>query len=250
MDLSLSQVRWTHAARGLFKNLAAFDKKRHTPPTAATPAAAAFLAKLTEQELAAEAEQFFQRTRVALNYKRKEITLSAGGGAAVLQTKDFLLEWDYAVAPDAPEEWVLTRALHGVRSGNILALAEFDDLFAGSAGFSALEFQLEKPVRVEDVIDVVEALDTDAANASAAASDATGAAAGAPNTALRVEYPSDCSQCELHVEGVEAKVVFTGATLRMEFPAQDTPNALAEQFLRVRTAFALTKSPLVAGLAL
>jgi hypothetical protein len=231
---SHKQIRWTHTVRGLFKNLPAFDKKRHSPPTAPTPAAAAFLAKLTEADLTEEAERFFQQARSAMNYKRKDISLSAGGGAAILQTRDFTLEWEYAVAADEPEEWILTRTLHGIRNADLLALAEFDALFEGAAGFSALEFWLEKPVRVEDVIDVVEALDTE--------QDA--------NAALRVEYPSDCSQCELHVEGVEAKVVFAGASLRMEFPTQGTPNTLAQQFLRVRTAFALTKSPVFDWLAL
>jgi hypothetical protein len=233
MGAIFQQTRWTGETRGLFKNLSGFDKKRHTVPTAATPAAAAFLGKLCAESLREECEAFFQRARVALGYKRREISLTIEGGAALLEARDFTLEWEYSVAPEAPAEWILTRTLRNVRNSEFLRLAEFGGLFTGATGFGALEFWLEKPVRVEDVIDTVEALSPTDADA---------------NTALSVEYPSDCSRCVLRVAGVAAEVVFLGAVLRMEFPAQGEPAALADEFMRVREAFGLTKADVLAGL--
>ena len=108
-------------------------------------------------------------------------------------------------------------------------MAEFDELFAGQ--FSAIAFALKKGVRVEAVIDAVEGLEEDADGAK-----------------LRVDYPSDCSECTLRVDGIGAAVVCDGATLEMRFEKSGSPRELVEAFAAVRKAFALTKDRALAGL--
>ena len=103
---------------------------------------------------------------------------------------------------------------------------EFDALFAGT--FSTIVFGLAKGVKVEAVIDAVEARP-----------------AGDP---LTVTYPSDCRHCVLAVAGVDATVVCDGAVLELRFPRSGSPRELMEAFVRVREAFRLAKAAALAGL--
>lgn len=238
----ISQVSLVGRSDGAFKALRGFDRKRHTEPDAVNQATSSFLAKLCAPELAEVAEAFFQSARSALAYKRKDIALDVTSPLAVLSAKDFTLEIAYALDPVDPSSVTITRTLHSIKSGDLLRVAEFDALYAGQ--FTAIAFALKKGVRVEAVIDAVEAL--------AAAEDAAGNTGGGDDAVeagrLRVDYPSDCSQCTLTVAGVGAAVVCDGATLEMRFDKAGSPRELVEAFAAVRKAFALTKDRALAGL--
>ena len=58
---------------------------------------------------------------------------------------------------------------------------------------------------------------------------------------LRVSYPSDCSECEIVVAGVDARVRCTGGSLEVVFPRGSGPAELMEGFAAVRGAFAISK---------
>jgi hypothetical protein len=203
---------------GLVKNLAGFKKAHHTVPDAVNAATSAFLAKLCAEELAAEAEKFFQAAKAALGYKRAQLTLEVASPSAVLVAKDFTLEWSYALESADPASYTVTRTLHSLRNAELVEVAEFDALFAGQ--FSSVVFALKKGVRVEAVIDAVEGL----------------------------EYPSDCRHCTLHAEGVDAAVACDGATLEMQFARGGSPRELVAGFAELRRAFALTKARVLAGM--
>ena len=83
--------------------MSGYRKGFHTIPDAANDATNAFLAKVGERELAEEAEALFQAVRGALGYKRKELSLTVGGGVAVLVAKDFSVEISYAIEEERPE---------------------------------------------------------------------------------------------------------------------------------------------------
>ncbi len=225
----IAQVSLVGRGGGAFKSLPGFDKSRHTVPDAVNGATSGFLARLCAPELSAEAEEFFQRARAAMNYKRKDIGLDVTPPLAVLSAKDFTLEIAYALEAADPARYAVTRTLHSIRSGDLPRVAEFDELFAGR--FSAIAFALRKGVRVEAVIDAVEGLED-----------------GEAAAALRVDYPSDCSECTLTVPGVAAAVVCDGATLEMRFEKAGSPRELIEAFAAVRKAFALSKDRALAGL--
>jgi hypothetical protein len=210
---------------GRVKLLEAFDKSRHTVPDAVNPATSGFLAKLCADELQTEAENFFQKTRATFGYKRKEISLSVASPMAELTTTDFVLELAYALHEADPSEWSLTRTLHPKTGGTFLQRPECDELFAGL--FCDLVFALSQGVQIDAVIDAVEEL-------------------GDPE-GLRVDYPSDCSECELTVPDVEAKVRMTGGTLEMVFPRPGCPRELLAGFLAVRHRFRLTEDVVLRG---
>jgi hypothetical protein len=226
----ISQVSLVGRGGGAFKNLRGFDKSRHTVPDAVNNATSGFLAKLCAPELSEEAEEFFQRARAELSYKRKDVSLDVTSPVAVLSAKDFTLEIGYALESGDPSSYAITRTLHSIKTGDLLRVAEFDALFAGQ--FSAIAFALKKGVRVEAVIDAVEGLDYE----------------DDEEAKLRVDYPSDCSECTLKVDGIAAAVVCDGATLEMRFERSGSPRELVEGFAAVRKAFALTKDRALAGL--
>lgn len=211
---------------GRVKALASFKKQHHTVPDAVNAATSAFLGKLCASELAAEGEQWFQRAKAAFGYKRAELTLEVASPAAVLAAKNFTLEIAYALEAADPGGYSVTHTLHNLSSGELVERPEFDDLFARM--FEGMVFGLTKGARVEAVIDAVEAQ------------------AGAGG--LSVSYPSDCRHCVLAVAGVDAAVVCDGATLEMRFPRPGSPRELVAAFAAVRSAFALSKDPVLAGL--
>jgi hypothetical protein len=210
---------------GRVKALAGFKKQHHTVPDAVNAATSAFLGKLCAGELAAEGEQWFQRVKSAFGYKRTELTLEMASPAAVLAAKDFTLEITYALEAADPAGYEVTHTLHNLRSGELVEQAEFEELFARM--FEGIVFGLTKGTPVEAVIDAVET-QTD--------------------PGLTVSYPSDCRHCVLAVAGVDAAVVCDGATLEMRFPRPGSPRELVAAFSAVRSAFVLTKNPVLAGL--
>ena len=222
----VSRISLVGRSHGLVKALAGFKKQHHTVPDAVNAATTAFLGKLCAGELAAEGEQFFQRTKEAMGYLRKDLALEMKSPQAVMTAKDFTLEIAYSLQPGNPAGYDVSRTLHSLRSGELVGLPEFNELFA--ALFGGIVFSLTKGARVEAVIDAVEER------------------AGAGG--LTVSYPSDCRHCVLAVDGVTAEVICDGATLEMRFPRNGSPIELVESFAAVRSAFALTKDRVLAGL--
>lgn len=222
----VSRISFVGRGGGAVKNLGGFRKQHHTVPDAVNAATSAFLAKLCAGELAEEGEALFQRVRAAFGYKRAEVALEVASPTAVLTAREFVYELGYALAESEPTEFVVTRTLHSLATPDVLERAELEELFAGA--FGGIVFGLGKGVRVDAVIDAIEALPDDAA--------------------LTVNYPSSCAHCVLSVDGVAAEVICDGTTLEMRFARNGSPRELAREFMAVRAAFALTKNRVLAGL--
>ena len=135
---------------------------------------------------------------------------------ALLTAKDFSVEICYALEECNAARYAVTTTLRELRSAELARTGEFTAIFAGK--FSEISFALKKGARVEAV---VEALDGEGG--------------------LRVSYPSDCRECEITVEGVDARVRCTGPTLEIIFPRGAGPAELIEQFAAVRDAFRISK---------
>lgn len=191
---AVSSLALVGQVRGEVRRLEAFDKKRHTVPDRVCGATQAFLEKLCESELTEEAEALFQAAREAFGYKRKELSLAVTGGTARLETKDFALELRYELDSEDAAQFVVETSVNEVASRDLLE----SDAFAAAVGsrFDRLRCGLGKRVSVESVIDVVE--DDESGEAS-------------------VTYPSDCSWCEVTVEGIAGTVFVDGATLEVRF---------------------------------
>ena len=204
---------------GPVKALRGFRKTHHSVPDAVNPATLGFLARLCTEELAEEAEALFQAARQALAYKRKDIALAVTSPSAVLSARDFTVELAYSLEEADPARYTVTATLSALRDLDVARSPEFTGVFARR--FSELSFKLRQGTRVEAVIDAVESLNAD--------------------TGISVTYPSDCRDCTLAVEGVDAVVRCNGASLEVVFPRPGAPAELIEAFAAVREAFQLSK---------
>jgi hypothetical protein len=222
----VTRISLTGRSQGAVKSLGGFRKQHHTVPDAVNAATSAFLGKLCVAELTAEGEQYYQRARQMLGYKRTDLALEVASPVAVLTTKDFTLELAYGLVKADPAAYEIVRTLHSLRDGSLVARPEINQLFP--ALFTGIVFGLARGVKVEAVIDAVEARTS--------------------GDTLAVSYPSDCRHCVLRVTGVAAEVICDGATLEMRFPRPGPPAGLVEAFAAVRSAFVLAKNPVLAGL--
>ena len=210
---------------GVVKTLGGFRKGHHTVPDAVNATTNAFLGKLCAGELAEEGETLFQSVRTGLGYKRKDVSLAVAGQSAVLSAKDFSVEVFYALKEGDTSRYTVTTTLRELKNADLARTAEFAGIFDGK--FSEISFGLKKGARVEAVIDAIEALEDSERDGG--------------GDKLQVSYPSDCSECEIVVAGVEARVRCTGASLEMVFPRAGAPADLMDGFVAVRGAFAISK---------
>lgn len=221
---TVAAISFIGRSGGTVKELSGFKKGHHTLPDAANAVTNAFLGKIAEAELAEQAEKLFQAVRTGLAYKRKDVSLQVTSPAAVLTARDFVVEIFYALEESAPARYVATTTLHSLKNAELARTDEFEGIFAGM--FSELSFTFKKSARVEAIVDVIEALEGEGG--------------------LRVSYPSDCRDCTISVEGVDAGVRCSGASLEMIFPRAGSPAQLMDGFAQMRGAFAVSRE--LAGL--
>ncbi|HVS53953.1 MAG TPA: hypothetical protein VHD62_16475 [Opitutaceae bacterium] len=215
----MAGINFVGRGGGNVKALAGFKKGHHTVPDAANATTNAFLGRLCAVELADEAEKLFQAVRAGFDYKRKDIALSVTSPLAVLGAKDFTVEIFYALEERDPARYATTTTLRGLLSAELARSEAMGRIFAGR--FTEISFALKKGASIEAVIDAIEELDGD--------------------DGLAVAYPSDWSECTITVEGVEASVRCTGATLEIVFPRAGGPAELIEAFVALREAFRISK---------
>jgi hypothetical protein len=207
---------------GLVKALEGFKKGHHTIPDTANAVTQAFLGKICERELKDEAEKLFQDVRAGLGYKRKDVSLSVMSPLAALTAKDFAVEIVYALEERDPARYSITTTMSGLKRVELARAEAFSRIFSGR--FAEISFALKKGAQVETIIDAIEALDAEG------------------ERQLAVDYPSDYRDCVIRVEGVEAEVRCTGATLDMIFPRAGSPAELIDAFVAVRDAFQISKA--------
>lgn len=215
----IAEIAFIQRTGGAVKTLRGFKKSHHTLPDAANAATNAFLGKICADELAREAEALFQAVRTGLNYKRAQVSLHVASPVATLTAKDFVVEFVYALEEAEPTRYAVTTTLRALRNLELARTEEFSAIFAGR--FTEISFALHRGAQVEAVIDTIEAV---------------GAGSG-----LAVSYPSDCRECEVTVEGVDATVRCTAVALEIIFPRGGAPRDLIAGFAAVREAFAISK---------
>lgn len=216
----IASIAFIGRSGGPVKALSGFKKGHHTLPDAANAVTNGFLGRICATELTDEAERFFQDVRTGLGYKRKDIALTVTSPLAVLTARDFALELVYSLEEREPALYAVTTTLRELRDADVARREAFARIFAGR--FTEISFALRKGARVEAVIDAIEALDG--------------------GGGLSVRYPSDCRECVIGVEDVDATVRCTGATLDVVFPRGAGPAELLDAFAAVRGAFRISKA--------
>ena len=167
---------------GQVNGLSGFSRKRHRAPDSVCSATQAFLHKLCAPELEEAAEVLFQDVRKHFGYKRREISLELGE-AGKLDCKDFAIRIRYELDPDDPSQYFCETELEPYGAVNLFK----SEAFRSSVGarFDRIRFGIASGLNVELVIDAVE-------------EDESGD--------LSVDYPSDCSSCEISITGEAARL--------------------------------------------
>ncbi len=155
-----------------------------------------------------------------MEYKRKDLALAVTSPLATLTAKDFTIEISYALEDQDAGRYAVTTTMRELRDVDVGRGEAFSRIFAGM--FSEISLSLQKGARVEGVIDVIEGLNHEGG--------------------ISVNYPSDYRECVVRVEGVDADVRCTGATLDMIFPRSGSPAELIDAFASVREAFQISKA--------
>jgi hypothetical protein len=216
----VASIAFVGRSGGQVKTLGGFKKGHHTLPDAANAVTNAFLGKICAAELTEEAERIFQSVRSGLGYKRKDIALSVTAPIATLTAKDFTVEIVYALDESEATRYSVTTTLRELRDAEFARRDVVCEIFSGA--FSEICFGLLKGAGVEAVIDAIESLEGEGG--------------------LTVNYPSDYRDCSIRVEGVDAEVRCTGATLDVIFARSGAPAELIEAFASVREAFQINKT--------
>ncbi len=210
----LSSLSLVGRVWGEVRRLPAFDKKRHTVPDGVNAATLAFLGKLCSDEVSSDAEALFQSVRQFLGYKRKEISLITDLGMAQMRAKGFVLEIRCELDDEDSSRYFIETELKEVSSKDLLEDAAFTS--AIGSRFDRLRLELRGQVSVEAVVDAVEA-------------DESGE--------LSVDYPSDCSSCDVRIEGVNADVFIDGAILEVRYGSMASAASLMVAFEGVGCRF-------------
>ena len=187
---------------GQVKQLSGFKKGIHRVTEIVNDTTNRFLAKICETDLAEVGESLYQQLRKGLNYKRRDLSLSIESPLALLNGKGFTFEILYGLDDGTPSTYQMITTLSGLNQMEVLKNDVFNTICDGL--FSRFSFSLTNAVQIEDVIDAVEAC---------------------PKPGIRVEYPSNCQECSVFLEGFWGHIRCTRFSLDVMLRAKSSPKA-------------------------
>lgn len=200
-------------------SLSGFVKGSHRVPNSVNGATERFVENISQKEIEEEIEEVFQRIRDNMKYKRRD--LSTGHGKIL--TPDFEFSVECAQDADNPSMAVLSRRLTNI-TPTIVSDDAFNDVFDDS--FEELTFEFTKGVNLEDLIDQIEDLNLDK---------------------IDLDYPADCSYCDINIEGSPHTVRLTPGSIIVSTGNASSPKLLLESFFDVQKR--LAGSPVLKAIA-
>jgi hypothetical protein len=201
-------------------SLSGFSKQRgHRVPDSVNSATERFVENISKREIEDEVNEVFERIRGSMKYKRRDLTAAAGR----ILTPDFEFVVECRQDSDDPAMAVVTRQLINM-SPAIVPDDSFNDVFDDS--FNELTFEFAKGVNVQDLIDQIEDLELDK---------------------IDLDYPADCSHCDISIEGSPIQVRVRAGSLTVTTPNSASPKLLMESFFDVQKQ--LVGSPVLKAIA-
>lgn len=194
-------------------DLSGFSKKKgHFIPDDVSGASQSFVENISQKEVEEELKDVFERIRETMKYKRRDLMAEHGR----IVTPDF----EFAVTCEQdrgkPASALITRQLINI-SPAIVENDAFNEVFEDY--FDELTFDFNKPVNVEELIDRIEDLESDK---------------------IEVDYPSDCSYCDIEINGSPFKIKVTRRSLTVQTPKATSPKLLVETFFEAQKQLAAT----------
>ncbi len=191
--------------------------KPFTAPKVCSDATRGFVVRIAQGNIEREIEAMHARIRRNLKYPRAalRVTNADGSDTASIWTPDFQYTVEVRQLDDEPSAAAITKTLSEVRDQSLLDDQRFRGLF--DACFDTVRMTFAKPVDVVAIIDAIEASN---------------------GGAIEVDYPTDCSYCDLSIAGCPGSIRIgrTGFALTMpaQRPLQTLVDAFAQAFGAVR----------------
>jgi len=196
---------------GHVKKLSGFKKGIHRVPDLANDTTNRFLAKICEAELAEAGESLYQRLKVGLDFKRKDLNLSIDSPSALLSGKEFVFEIAYELDSDVPSTYQIVTTLSGLNHVGILKSDVFNEICQGL--FNRFSYGFTDAVQIEEVIDMIEECS---------------------RPGIRVEYPSDCRECSVFLEGFSGQILCQQFSLDIMLSTKSSPKPFLSGFEALR----------------
>jgi hypothetical protein len=215
LDLKqLKRIVFRGETRGKVKELAGFQKSFKVPE-AATPSAQKWTYRMAADDLRAEVEETFNALREHLGFKRKDLESTVGSdGFGFIRTPSFDFSVSVSLDPDDPSGVIWRREVSQVSDPDVLRAGGFRHVFGGA--LDTLQFDFEKPIDVEDLVDRIE---------------------DDPPPGVKVRVASDASACDVTVQGFAGRIRVGRASLRVEGRPGLSPDSLVEQFFAFQSRF-------------
>jgi hypothetical protein len=190
--------------------LSGFIKRSHRVPDSNTNTTKSFVQRISQQEVSEGLERIFARIQTHMKYKRKDLIVEDGH----IVTPDFEFWVDCNQDSGDPGVAIISHQLTNI-TPTIVDEEKFNKVF--DAGFEDLIFEFYNHLDVKELIDQLEELDLDT---------------------IELEYPADCSYCDLAIEGSKLGIRIRAGTLTVHAPKATAPKQLVRSFFDVQKALA------------
>jgi hypothetical protein len=202
-DISFTKVTIFSDEEGEVKSLPEFQKGYHKVPTSMYSGADSFIKNVGAKLVASEIEDIADLVRKKLKYKRTEIEVHSENGSGAIVTPDFTYSMEIMQSDEDAGEYRLLRKLEGFSNSSIILETEFNSIFSNH--FDNLEFSLPKKVKIEELIDTIEAIDDD-------------------EPTIKVHYnPAELSSCTISLIDLDYEIKVTSHSFSITSNVQTSP---------------------------
>ena len=192
------------------KSLSGF-KKHHRVPQNITSSTKEFVKNIAEEELKLLLDNVYSKIKTNFKYRRADVKYEYESGEGRIITPDFEFFVCITQSADDPAEYVERLECYNINSNDLVNSNEFNEVFSKS--FNTIEFNLQNSINVEEIIDIIEDMKTDD---------------------LEIDYPPDCSYCEISLKGLDVAILLTKSSLKIIKNRRLPPNSLLKAFLDIR----------------
>ena len=191
------------------RSLRGFDKRKgHAIPKNADEQTSRWVGALAEAEVREGIDSMFAQIQQEFRFKRKEVSVTLDGGDGSILTPHFGYGVTASQSVETPANALLTRVLEDITDLQLLESDSFQSVFG--PWFDHVELHLSDALDIEAIIDQIEADD---------------------DTHVQRQYPIDCSNCTLWVEGEPWRVRLQGHALTIHFDKKVTPRVLLAGYM-------------------
>jgi hypothetical protein len=214
-DLAFTNVSLLSEETDSIKILPGFQKGYHKVPTSVGLTQNSFIQNIGNKIIEDEISSLSELLKNELKYKRAEIRPSTDKGSGSIETPDFDYSISISQSKSDPSEYVVIRNLENFKNSDIINNPAFNKVF--SSHFDRLTFDLNKSIKIETLIDKVEALEK--------------------GSLISIDYnPLDLSTCKIIIEGLNYEIVVVSDSISITTSYETSPERLINAFRETHKA--------------